>query len=103
MAGGRIGPSSGRTHTLILIEGQLWLSPTFFTSLRTDTPPFHLIVHFLEQTTTDCILHPPLGGSRILIICMSYYARKRERYCKSADTPLPLVLYRGPFINKQLF
>ena len=91
MAGGRIGPASGGTHTLILIQGQLLVVTHVFHFTTNGHPPFHLIVHFLEQTTIDCIPHPPLCGSRILIICMSYYARtrERERYCKPADTPLP--------------
>ena len=99
MAGGRIGPAYGGTHTLILIQGQLLVVTHVFhfTSLRTDTHLFTSLCIFLEQTRIDCILHPPLGGSRILIICMSYYARTRERYCKSADTPLPLsCTYRNP-------
>jgi hypothetical protein len=61
MAGGRIGPAYGGTHTLILIQGQLWLSPTFFTSLHFErTPTFspHCAFFWNKQESIAYSTHP---------------------------------------------
>ena len=85
MAGGRVGPAYGGTHTLI--------DSRFFHFTRTHT---HLFTSHAFSGTT---ISPTLGGARILIIGMSDTC---ERYCKSADTHY-LDFVPRTSLNKQLF